>query len=40
MQAIAERLSYGNQSALARAFRSLYNMSPQEFRDHASVPIV
>jgi AraC-like DNA-binding protein len=40
VQAIAERLGYTHQSALARAFRSLYDVSPQEFRDHGSVPLV
>ncbi|MFW5830293.1 MAG: helix-turn-helix transcriptional regulator [Planctomycetota bacterium] len=40
VQEIAERLSYGTQSTMARAFRSVYGMSPQEFRDHASVPLV
>ena len=39
IQQIAERIGYATQSAFARAFRSVYELSPQEYREHGSIPL-
>lgn len=39
IQQIAERIGYATQSAFARAFRSVYQLSPQEYREHGSIAL-
>jgi AraC-like DNA-binding protein len=39
IQQITERIGYATQSAFARAFRSVYELSPQEYREHGSIPL-
>jgi len=39
IQQIAERIGYATQSAFARAFRTVYDLSPQEYREHGSIPL-